>query len=216
MRKLENYLIDFTEAIAKEGHSIIEAGVKTFFKSKGELATYTIDNYMNARFAKRLEYFAFEQEKLSNKEKKDFFDNINYKNLNYLFEMLDKARTNTYDVHARILAVLTKNLTKNGKLNYYESSLLSNINTLNEIDFTNIFNIITNEKTRQVGNGKSYEIFTTDESIIISISKLSNIGIVQIRGTIHFVGEYTTVQFSNSKFFNEFIDILKEVLKKVE
>ncbi|NVJ54667.1 MAG: hypothetical protein HWD90_13340 [Campylobacteraceae bacterium] len=53
--KIENYLISFGEELGKEGY---KAGVNTFCKAKGEMAAYTIDNYMNARFEIRLEDFA--------------------------------------------------------------------------------------------------------------------------------------------------------------
>ena len=132
---IEKYLITFGDELGKESYSIVKAGVNTLFKAKGELAAYTIDNYMNTRFNIRIEDFAYEQDKLSENQKKNFYDNITYKQLNYLFELLDKARTSTYDLHSKILSKLYLNLLKNGDLNYIECTLISNIHSLVEFDF---------------------------------------------------------------------------------
>lgn len=135
MSNITEYLEDFAKELGKEGYSIIKAGVKTFYKSIGELAAYTIDNYMNTRFEIRLEDFAFEQDNLRKDQKEYFYKNIDAKQLNFLFELLDKARISAYDLHAKILSKIFANLIKNGELNYYESALLANISSLNEVDF---------------------------------------------------------------------------------
>jgi hypothetical protein len=142
MSDITEYLLDFTNELGKEGYSIIKAGVKTLYKVKGELAAYTIDNYMNTRFEIRLEDFAFEQDKLSKEAKENFYKNINAKQLNFLFELLERARTSTYDLHAKILSRLYANLILNGNLNYHESTLLSNINIMNDEDFFKFTNLL--------------------------------------------------------------------------
>lgn len=133
-RKIEDYLIEFGEDISKEGYSIVNAGVKTFFKAKGELAKYTIESYKDSRFEIRLEDFAYEQEKIDDKTKENFYKNINAKQLNYLFELLEKARTTTYDIHAKILSKIYGNFIRKGTLSYFESNLLSSLDTLNDYD----------------------------------------------------------------------------------
>jgi hypothetical protein len=135
---MKDYLTMFVEEASKEGHSIVKAGVDILFKANGELAALTVDNYKNNRFNIRLEDFAYEQEQLSDEVKENFYKNITSEQLNYLFELLDKARTSTYDLHAKILAKLYANLLLNGNLNYYESSLLANINFLNDKDLIKV------------------------------------------------------------------------------
>jgi tRNA splicing endonuclease len=141
-KRIENYLIIFGEELGKVEYSIVKAAANTFYKTKGELAAYTIDNYMNTRFEIRLEDFAFEQEKLTDKQKQNFYENINYKQLNFLFELLDKARTSTYDLHAKILAKLYGNLILNGNLDYHESTFLANINIMNDEDLLKFYKLL--------------------------------------------------------------------------
>lgn len=142
MSNITEYLENFAKELGKEGYSIIKAGVKTFYKSKGELASYTIDNYMNTRFEIRLEDFAYEQEKLSKGAKENFYKNINAKQLNFLFELFERARISTYDLHAKILARLYGNLIFNGNLDYHESTFLANINILNDEDLSKFHSLL--------------------------------------------------------------------------
>lgn len=139
---MENYLIKFGEELGKEGYSIVKASVNTFYKAKGELAVLTINNYINTRFEIRLEDFAYEQEKLTKEQKEKFYQDIDYKQLNFLFELFDKARTSTYDLHAKILAKLYGNLILNGKLNYHESTFLANINIMNDEDLIKFYELL--------------------------------------------------------------------------
>jgi len=144
--KIDDYLIAFGEELGKEGYSIVKAGLNTFYKAKGEIAAYTIDTYMNIRFEIRLEDFTYEQERLSKEQKESFYENINARQLNFLFELLEKARTSTYDLHAKILARLYSNLILNGNLDYHESTFLANISILNDEDIYTIYNFLKNKK----------------------------------------------------------------------
>lgn len=144
MGNITEYLTDFVNELGKEGYSIVKAGVNTFYKANAELAEYTINNYMNTRFELRLEDFAFEQDNLTREQKEYFYKNINAKQLNFLFELLEKARTSTYDLHAKILAKLYGNLLYRGDLNYHEKTLLSNIDILNDDDFIKFYTVLKN------------------------------------------------------------------------
>lgn len=142
MGNITKYLTDFVNELSKEGYSIVKAGVNTFYKANAELAEYTINNYMNTRFEIRLEDFAFEQDKLSKEAKENFYKNIDAKQLNFLFELLERARTSTYDLHAKILARLYGNLIFNGNLDYHESTFLANINILNDEDLSKFHSLL--------------------------------------------------------------------------
>lgn len=157
MGNITDYIVDFTEELGKEGYSIIKAGVKTLYKAKGELAVYTIQSYMNTRFEIRLEDFAYEQDNLSDEAKKNFYKNIDHEKLNFLFELLEKARTLAYDLHAKILSKLYGNLIKNGELSYHEKTLLSNINILNDEDLIH-FHRILKESVSDINEAKIKEI----------------------------------------------------------
>ena len=136
--QISEYINEIGNFIGQEGYSIAAAAVSTLLKAKGELVAHTIGTYKNTRFNIRLEDFAYEEDNLTDDEKKEFYRNIDNKKLNYLFELLDKARTSTYDLHAKILAKLYGNLLINGELNYFQSTLLENLNILNEHDITYI------------------------------------------------------------------------------
>jgi len=142
MKEIESYLTTFAEELGKESYSIVNAGVNTLIKTKGEIASYTIDCYMNSRFNIRLEDFTYEQEQLSSGQKKIFYESVDRKQLNYLFELLDKTRVSTYDLHAKILAKLYTKLILNKKLSYFESNLLSHIDILNEDDITSFYSFL--------------------------------------------------------------------------
>ncbi len=139
---IENYLIKFGEELGKEGYSIIKAGVNTLLRAKGELVEQVYDTYINTRLAIRIECFAYEQERLSREQRKKFYQNIDARQLNFLFELLEKARTSTYDLHAKILARLYGNLILNGNLNYHESTFLANISILNDEDLLKFYNLL--------------------------------------------------------------------------
>jgi hypothetical protein len=128
---------------AKVGYSVGVFATKFFYQVSGiEGLKNSMDSYMISRFSQRLEYFIHEHEKLTDEEKKDFYDELssNKQNVNYLYEFIEKARTTTYDIHAKLLARLSVELIKNRGLNYYESNLLSNINQLNDIDLIKFYN----------------------------------------------------------------------------
>lgn len=206
MSNITEYLEDFAKELGKEGYSIIKAGVKTFYKSIGELAAYTIDNYMNTRFEIRLEDFAFEQDNLRKDQKEYFYKNIDAKQLNFLFELLDKARISAYDLHAKILSKIFANLIKNGELNYYESALLANISSLNEVDFIALHKALK----------KNIEISISERCIwgkddgaslyeLIGIKKFIKIGIINEDAGLYpnISGEMKSVNFIKNEYSDE-------------
>ncbi|MDN5090989.1 hypothetical protein [Aliarcobacter butzleri] len=158
MKNITNYLLDFTEELGKEGYSIVKAGVKTLYKAKGELAVHAIQSYMNTRFEIRLEDFAYEQEKLSKEQKENFYKNINHKKLNFLFELLENARTTAYDLHAKILSKLYGNFLRKGELDYHEKTLLSNIDILNDEDLKYFHKVLNTVEDINISEIKKLKI----------------------------------------------------------
>lgn len=147
MNKQKYDIVDIAEDISKEGYSIGVFASKAFYHVSGINAlSEAMTAYSAERFKQRLEDFAFEHNKLSENEKKEFYNNLksNKQNLNLLYEFVEKARTSTYDLHAKILAKLSANLVKNGDLNYHEKTLLSNIDILNDEDFIKFYEVLKN------------------------------------------------------------------------
>ncbi len=205
---MSNYLITFTEELAKEGYSIVKASVNTFFKSSADIVLIARDSYINTRFNIRLEDFAYEQENIGYEQKKFFYENIDNKKLNYLFELLDISRTSVYDLHAKILAKLYTSLIINGGLNYYESSLLSNIKTLTEEDFVYLHKLL---KTNQTS-----PLYTNDSCQVSAINKFIQIGVLSVSESGKSVfGTPTGYDFSVNFMLNDFSQELLNILNLI-
>ncbi|MGE4382255.1 MAG: hypothetical protein AB7D41_03560 [Arcobacter sp.] len=185
MEEQKYEIVEVVEDVAKIGYSISVFASKFFYQvSSVEALKNSMDAYMVSRFSQRLEYFIYEHEKLTNKEKKDFYEDLknNKQNLNYLYEFIEKARTTTYELHAKILARLSADLIKNKSLDFGQSSLLAGLNTLTYDDFK----IIKDVLKRLIGSildpstifGNTYTYETPFHWEFISIDKFFNIGII--------------------------------------
>ena len=51
--------------------------------------------FMEERFKIRLQDFIYEEERLSDRSKKKFYEDIDNEKINILFDLLEKARTTT-------------------------------------------------------------------------------------------------------------------------
>ncbi len=207
--QISDYIVDFAEELSKEGYSIVKAGVNTFFKAKGELVSYAIDSYIKIRFEIRLEDFAHEQEKLTKEEKENFYNSIDNKKLNYLFELLNKARIIAFDLHAKILSKLYANLLKNGELKYFEKVLLSNIETLNDEDFLiykKAIKLFIDDEEKEYYTSQNYEE-------IASLYKFQNLGIISLDGNLHAFGnsDKHSITLRLNDYSKELYSILEEV-----
>lgn len=159
-------------------------------------------------------------------KKKEFYGNIDNKQLNYLFELLDKARTSTYDLHAKILAKLYGNLLKNRELNYFESDLLSHIDFLNDDDIESIYkflsieceslNDIRDKTTIKDCNQIIFKIDSVKEQRIFE--KCLLIGIISIEDAFGFSSNNSPLYTNKDCYFTEysleFYKILDEVLNE--
>lgn len=183
----EDYILEIVEDVVKQGHSIVKATLNTLFKVHGgDLILSAKDTYFNERFKWRLEDFVAEEKNICDEDIKKFYENINHQQLNYLFELFEKARTSTFDLHAKILSKLYANLLQNRKLSYYESVLLSNINVLIEQDFLTFRNTLNNIKDKNLTVHTRIP-FTTQEELH-SIQKFINLGILINHDVIYFDG----------------------------
>lgn len=127
------------EALIDETVPVIKTVAKTLYnRDVGD----AINNYREYRFTQIQNRFIQEEELLSPEEVKNFYRDINNAKLDLLFDLLDKARTTAYDLHAKILSKLYGNFLRNSKLNYHEKTLLSNIDILNDDDLIYFYELI--------------------------------------------------------------------------
>lgn len=204
MNKNKYDIIEVAEDLAKTGYSIGSFACKYFYKvSSLEVLNDSMDAYKLSRFKQRLEYFTHEHENISNKEKEDFYSDLknNTQNLDYLYEFIEKTRTSTYDIHAKILSKLSVSLIKRKGLNYYESSLVSNLSTLNEDDFLIFYFAVLNNKTLtfELQDNKT----NTD---IIAMTKFANIGFLNKKEDTKYI------KFIPTHYVEVFHNILEEIL----
>lgn len=169
-----DYRTEIVELVGKVSYAFIIAAASTLYKSKAELPSHFMHRFMDERFKIRLKDFIYEEERLSDTSKKKFYEDIDNKNINIIFDLLEKARTTTYDLHAKILANLYGGLLQNGKLDYYEHALLANINSLSDLDFMYFHNLIKNKPESP--------LITNDDCEYIAINKFIQIGILSKSG----------------------------------
>ncbi len=167
MNKQEYGIVEVVEDIAKVGYSIIIFASKFFYKvSNIEALKNSMDAFALSRFSQRFEYFTHEHDKLSDDEKEAFYEDLktNKQNINYLYEFVEKTRKSTFDIHAKIYAILSARLVKNKSLTYFENNLLTNMDILNfeDIKFIAInFNLIPiNEFINNLANSKEKDLMT--------------------------------------------------------
>lgn len=137
MDKPYNELI--TEALIDETVPIIKTVVKTLYnRHVGD----AINNYREYRFTQIQNRFIQEEELLSPEQVKNFYKDIDNAKVDLLFDLLDKARTTAYDLHAKILSKLYGNFLRKGELDYHEKTLLSNIDILNDEDLIHFHRVL--------------------------------------------------------------------------
>lgn len=187
MSKQRYDIVDAAEDASKVGYSIGVFAAKAFYQVSGiEVLKNSMDAYMVSRFSQRLEYFTHEHDKLSDDEKKAFYNDLqnNKQNLNYLYEVVEKARTSTHDLHAKILAILSCEFIRNKGFNFYESSLIANLHTLTYDDLIIYEQVVRETHVECLKRGKNgvygsiLTLKTTDHRSYISIQKFLNIGML--------------------------------------
>ena len=163
--------------------------------------------FMDERFKIRLQDFIYKEERLSDRSKKKFYEDIDNKKINILFDLLEKARTTTYDLHAKILTKLYGRLLQNGKLDYYEHALLANINSLSDLDFIYFYNLVKNKPKSPLA--------TSDDCEYITINKFIQIGILSKSGFILLGGDNNSKQpidFQINSFSKNLFEMLDLIM----
>ncbi len=131
-------IVDAAEDAAKVGYSFGVFAFKAFYRVSGiEALIQSYNDYEISKLSQTIENFQYEQDKLNVNQRKEFYEDLKYneQNLAYLHSLFNKSREATFLVHMKILSKLSSSLVENKTLNYHESTLLSNIDILNEDDF---------------------------------------------------------------------------------
>lgn len=181
-------LVDIMNDVAHLGYSCTMFALRTFYGvSNLDALRDGLNEYMIERFSSRLEYFISEHKYLSDEEKKLFYDDLkgNKRNLNYLYEFIEKTRTTTYDLHAKLLARLSVELIYNRQLTYNQSTLLANIDILNEHDIYNIYKFLKEVKASESEVNFKIDTFemssTYNKCIQLNIIKPIDAGILYFK-----------------------------------
>ncbi|MFY9088644.1 hypothetical protein [Arcobacter aquimarinus] len=167
-----------TEALIDETVPVIKTVAKTLYhRHVGD----AINNYREYRFTQIQNRFIEEEELLSSEQVKNFYKNIDNTKLDLLFDLLDKARTTAYNLHSKILSKLYGNFLRNGKLDYHEKTLLSNIDMLNDEDLI-YFHKVLKENVSDINEAEikqikiSFPINTYTEHYIFE--KIIRVGLI--------------------------------------
>jgi hypothetical protein len=116
-------------------------------------------------------------------ELKDFISKSDKKQKEFLVQVLIKTASLENDIQIFIMSRIVQNMKQYGKLDYYESSLFANINSLTTEDFECFYDIWRNK----IETDKSfyhYNISQNQSFYIDSQRKMFNIGILrEPRGT---------------------------------
>jgi len=137
-----------------------------------------------------------------------FIENLYGLEKDLLYVVIKKSLDSKDKIVIFILANVLAKKIKNNELNYYEESLVSNIDTLTEFDFKNYINIIDNLTQEDEGfNLKS----KTDEDEI-SMLKFINIGIIK-ENRENLIIANRDINLLKTSYSDEFYDILKNFYK---
>ncbi|MCG3663019.1 hypothetical protein [Aliarcobacter butzleri] len=202
-------IVDVADDICKESYNFGLFGLKVFYKvSNLEALHQSFNAYAISRFSQTIEVFQHEHEKIDEEKRKEFYKDLKYneQNLAYLYSMFEKARTSSFLIHSKILAWLSTYLVENKGLNYYQTALLANIDTLNELDFKYFYELLKENNTDN--------ICTENPIKITVIKKFIQIGILSYNESTLIGGNGQTVFFEKNQFSNELIKLLDLIFEQ--
>lgn len=196
-------IVDIADEVCKGAYDFAKFGLMAFYKvSNLEALNQSLNAYSISRFSQAIEAFQHEHEKISQEKRKEFYEDLKYndQNLAYLYSMFEKARTSSFLIHSKILAWLSIYLIENKELNYYQASLLANIDSLNELDFKYFYELLKENNTDNISE--------KDPIKITVIKKFIQIGILSFNDSIYVGGNGQTVHFEKNEFSKKLLEIL--------
>ena len=142
---------------------------------------------------------------IKEEELNKFIENLHELEKNLLYVVIKKSLDSKDKIVIFILANVLAKKIKNNELNYYEESLVSNIDTLTEFDFKNYINIIDN--LTQKDEGFNIKLKTDEDEI--SMLKFINIGIIK-ENRENLIVLNKDINILKTSYSDEFYDILKK------
>lgn len=146
-------------------------------------------------------------------ELRDFISSSSSKQKDFLVQVLIKTANLENDVQIFIMSKIIQNLKNNDKLNYYESSLFTNINSLTFEDFEIFYELYS---TKYLDNALYVATFETKNiHFYTSMDKFISIGIIKEVNTfwkermIEKDGKYQ-IYFETMEYSDIFFEYLKE------
>jgi len=184
MNEYDRFILDdvipLTEDLIEQ---IYETG-KIVLKSAGNALTWNgLSGGIDAIEALRLKSHEQNIRKLlahinNTEDIKDFIKKANEKQKEFMTLVLIKTANLENDIQIFIMARLVQNMKNNGSLNYYESSLFANINSLTYEDFEMFYEIWKNKKSTQ--NGHFYYEISEEQYFYLDVqNKLFSLGILE-------------------------------------
>ena len=143
----------------------------------------------------------------------DFINSKSHKDREFMSNLIIKNLHADNRITIFILAKLWANKIKNGSLNYYESSLFTNINTFTHEDFKIYYNeILPNPNIKIDKEGEhTYMPESHNAYHMIILDKLQSHGILLKSGNLHAAGADTPIScYVESVFTKIFNTYLKE------
>lgn len=151
-------------------------------------------------------------------QEKELFDFINDTKLQSTREFLSNLLIKNFHADNRItifiLAKLWANKIKNGSLNYYESSLFTNINTFTYEDFEIFYNVIQSPLLKKDIDQYEFQVSETNEYYVTVLEKFKNLGILQQSTNYVVPSKYPVSTFAKTSYSDLFHEMLKSFFNK--
>ncbi len=149
----------------------------------------------------------------------NFINSKSHEDREFMSNLVIKSLHSDNRITTFLLAKLSKNKIKNGSLNYYESSLFTNINTFTHEDFGiyhyAIQHLIQPEKIKM---SPYILVPLEDEHYILAINKFCSFGILQtaytVEGSYHKEENQIYIFFFKTPYSDTLYQVLDEYFKK--
>lgn len=145
-------------------------------------------------------------------ELKFFIDNITESEKDILYSVIRKTLDSKDRIIIYILANILAKQIKIGKLNYYEDSLLTNIDTFNEADFVNFLKLVDSLEVNDKTKTNSFKITPNCNEEETSLVKFIKLGFFKENQALILTQDQTYHVFK-IKYVDEFYNLIQEYYK---
>jgi hypothetical protein len=180
MNNLDKYVADEIVPWVNDILEIINPTVTAMVKKTANTVTFgAIDVFEIFILNKREQNFRKLRENIgSTDELKKFLSSSDKKQKDFMMQALIKTANLENDIQIFIMSRIIKSITPNGKLNYYESSLFTNINSFTVEDFECFYEIWTHKTPTEKGH-YYFQISSEKEFYVDIQNKLFSMGVLE-------------------------------------